>query len=78
MVEITWEQAQGVKEVLDTIFSQDKASRFKLSFTYLLEDPYLDLSNVESLPSGDKLIQLLRRRALDQSVFVRSGIFWKL
>ena len=71
--EITGEQAQGVKKVLDTIFSPDKASRGQLSLTEVLEDPDLDLSSVDFLPSGDELIQFLRRRALDQSVFVRKS-----
>ena len=71
--EITGEQAQGVKKVLDTIFSPDKASRGQLSLTEVLEDPDLDLSSVDFLPSGDELIQFLSRRALDQSVFVRKS-----
>eukprot|EP00092_Neocalanus_flemingeri_P019653 GFUD01021285.1.p1 GENE.GFUD01021285.1~~GFUD01021285.1.p1 ORF type:complete len:1759 (-),score=675.16 GFUD01021285.1:47-5323(-) len=71
--DITGEQTGGVKEVLDTIFSQGKATRGKLSLTEVLEDETLDLSNVDFLPSGGELIQFLRRRALDQSVFVRKS-----
>jgi hypothetical protein len=71
--EITGEQVDGVKELLDTIFAQDKATRGQFSITDLLEDPNLDLSNVDFLPSGAELIQFLRRTALDPSVFVRES-----
>ena len=73
--EITGEQADSVKEVLDTIFAQDKASRGPLSLTDVLKDPNMDLPNLDFLPSGDELIQFLRRRALDQSVFVKKSAF---
>jgi hypothetical protein len=71
--EITGEQVDCMKEVLDTIFAPDKASRGQVSLTDVLDDPNLDLSNVDFLPSGDELIQFLRSRALGQSVFVRNS-----
>ena len=40
-------------------------------FAELLQDPEADLSRVNALPSTDAFIEFLRRRALDDSVYVR-------
>jgi len=73
--EITGEQPDRVKEVLNTISAQDKASRGQLSLTDVLKDPNMDLPIFDFLPSGDELIQFLRRRAFDHSVFVKKPAF---
>ena len=69
--DITTDQNDGVKDVINKIFAPDKINRGQLAFTELLEKNNND--NVELLPSGQELIEFLRKRALDQSVFVRKS-----
>ena len=71
--ETTEKQADCVKKVLDTIFDQNKACRGQLPLADVLDDPNLDLFNVDFLPSGDELTQFLRNSDLDQSVHVRNS-----
>ena len=71
--DITTEQSPEVREVITRIFSADKADRGQVVMTQLLEDEDTDLAAVDLLPSGAELIAFLRKRALDQSVFVRKS-----
>ena len=71
--DITTEQSQEVRQIISRIFSPDKADRGQVSITELLASEDTDLANVDILPSGREIIQFLRKRALDQSVFVRKS-----
>ena len=71
--DITTEQSQEVREIISRIFALDKADRGHVSITEMLQSEDTDLVNVDLLPSGRELIQFLRKRALDQSVFVRKS-----
>ena len=44
-----------------------------IDFVEILEDPEADLSGINPLPSTHSFIDFLRRRALDDSVYVRKN-----
>ena len=71
--DITTEQSQEVKQIITKIFAEDKADRGQVSITEMLDSEDTDLENVDILPSGREIITFLRKRALDQSVFVRKS-----
>ena len=48
-------------------------SRETVDFVELLQDPEVDLSSVNPLPQSDAFIDFLRKRALDDSVYVRKN-----
>ena len=71
--DITTEQSQEVRQIITTIFAPDKADRGQVSITDMLDSEDTDLASVDILPSGREIITFLRKRALDQSVFVRKS-----
>ena len=44
-----------------------------LDFVELLSDPDTDFSSIDPLPSADVFLDFLRKRALDDSVYVRKN-----
>lgn len=50
-----------------------RAEHEHVDFVEILEDPDADLSEVNPLPSTHAFIDFLRRRALDDSVYVRKN-----
>ena len=50
-----------------------RTSHEHVDFVEILEDPEADLSEVNPLPSAHAFIDFLRRRALDDSVYVRKN-----
>ena len=71
--DITTEQSQEVKQIITKIFAPEKADRGQVSITEMLDSEETDLENVDILPSSREIITFLRKRALDQSVFVRKS-----
>ena len=63
-----------VADIISNLF-EDKEVETKrtVDFLELLQDPEADLSNVNPLPKSQELVEFLRKRALDDSVYVRKN-----
>ena len=77
--EITAANNNTMATVIKNIFSESDPNtetskhHGNIDFVELLRDPQADLTKVNPLPSTDSFIDFLRRRALDDSVYVRKS-----
>ena len=77
LAEITAANNRTMAKVIQNIFEDIEAvgpsSNEPIDFVELLQDPNVDLSTINPLPTTDAFIEFLRRRALDDSVYVRKN-----
>ena len=68
-------ETEVVADVIKNLFDHERADdkRDTVDFEELLQDPEADLSSVNPLPQSETFIDFLRKRALDESVFVRKN-----
>lgn len=77
-VTATAENNEMVANIIRNLFEQpdhqsNSSSKGTVDFVELLQDPNVDLSSVKPLPSSQSFIDFLRKRALDESVYVRKN-----
>ena len=66
-----------VADIISNLFedssNSDRNEKGTVDFVELLQDPEADLSKVNPLPKSEELVDFLRKRALDDSVYVRKN-----
>jgi len=72
--EITADGGSVTSDIVKELLSDEREGvREKRPISELLQDQEVDLEKIDPLPSSKDFIDFLRRRALDQSVFVRKS-----
>lgn len=76
--DVTASNNPNVVQILEDLFNENNDGRGKntsgfVDFIELLQDPDVDLTQIDPLPSSKVFIEFLRKRALDESVYVRKN-----